>query len=136
MKRSYSYKTAKYNVELRNFQDEFLRNMLLNLYKNGNINIGNSADFFMIDDVSTELENKLILRDLYNLLISSDSRTIETLPDGSIENINIDIEDISEQNKETSQAETNQSETVEQPIEQSIEQPKKRRGRPKGSKNK
>lgn len=122
MKRSYSYKTAKYNVELRNFQDEFLRNMLLNLYKNGSINIANSADFFMTDDVSTELENKLILRDLYNLLISSDSRTIETLPDGSIENINIDIEDTSEQSKET--------------VEQVVEQPKKRRGRPKGSKNK
>lgn len=121
MKRSYSYKTAKYNVELRNFQDEFLRNMLLNLYKNGSINIANSADFFMTDDVSTELENKLILRDLYNLLISSDSRTIETLPDGSIENINIDIEDTSEQSKETQQV---------------VEQPKKRRGRPKGSKNK
>lgn len=121
MKRSYSYKTAKYNVELRNFQDEFLRNMLLNLYNNGSINIANSADFFMTDDVSTELENKLILRDLYNLLISSDSRTIETLPDGSIENINIDIEDTSEQSKETQQV---------------VEQPKKRRGRPKGSKNK
>lgn len=132
MKRSYSYKTAKYNVELRNFQDEFLRNMLMNLYKNGNINIANSADFFMTDDVSTELENKLILRDLYNLLVSSDSRTIEALPDGSIENININVEDTSEQNKETSQVETNQSETIEQPIEQ----PKKRRGRPKGTKNK
>ena len=132
MKRSYSYKTAKYNVELRNFQDEFLRNMLLNLYKNGSINIANSADFFMTDDVSTELENKLILRDLYNLLISSDNRTIEVLPDGSIENINIDIEDTSEQSKETQQVETNQSEAVEQVVEQ----PKKRRGRPKGSKNK
>ena len=132
MKRSYSYKIAKYNVELRNFQDEFLRNMLLNLYKNGSVNIANSADFFMTDDVSTELENKLILRDLYNLLISSDSRTIEALPDGSIENINIDIEDTSEQSKETQQVETNQSEAVEQVVEQ----PKKRRGRPKGSKNK
>ena len=132
MKRSYSYKIAKYNVELRNFQDEFLRNLLLNLYKNGSVNIANSADFFMTDDVSTELENKLILRDLYNLLISSDSRTIEALPDGSIENINIDIEDTSEQNKETQQVETNQSEAVEQVVEQ----PKKRRGRPKGSKNK
>lgn len=132
MKRSYSYKTAKYNVELRNFQDEFLRNMLMNLYKNGNINIANSADFFMTDDVSTELENKLILRDLYNLLVSSDSRTIEALPDGSIENININVEDTGEQNKETPQVETNQSETVEQPTEQ----PKKRRGRPKGTKNK
>ncbi len=132
MKRSYSYKTAKYNVELRNFQDEFLRNMLLNLYKNGSVNIANSADFFMTDGVSTELENKLILRDLYNLLISSDNRTIEALPDGSIENINIDIEDTSEQSKETQQVETNQSEVVEQVVEQ----PKKRRGRPKGSKNK
>lgn len=132
MKRSYSYKIAKYNVELRNFQDEFLRNMLLNLYKNGSVNIANSADFFMTNDVSTELENKLILRDLYNLLISSDSRTIEALPDGSIENINIDIEDTSEQSKETQQVETNQSEAVEQVVEQ----PKKRRGRPKGSKNK
>ena len=74
----------------------------------------------------------MILRDLYNLLISSDSRTIEALPDGSIENINIDIEDTSEQNKETQQVETNQSEAVEQVVEQ----PKKRRGRPKGSKNK
>ena len=132
MKRSYSYKTAKYNVELRNFQDEFLRNILLNLYNNFNVNISNISYFFMTHDVSTELENKLILRDLYNLLISSDSRTIEVLPDGSIENINIDIEDTSEQSKETRQVETNQSEAGEQVAEQ----PKKRRGRPKGSKNK
>ena len=132
MKRSYSYKTAKYNVELRNFQDEFLRNMLLNLYNNGSINIANSADFFMTDNVSTELENKLILRDLYNLLVNPDNRTIESLPDGSIENISIDIEDTSEKNKETQQVETSQVEEVKQ----DVEQPKKRRGRPKGSKNK
>ena len=132
MKRSYSYKTAKYNVELRNFQDEFLRNMLLNLYNNGSINIANSADFFMTDNVSTELENKLILRDLYNLLVNPDNRTIESLPDGSIENISIDIEDTSENNKETQQVENSHSEEVKQ----DIEQPKKRRGRPKGSKNK
>ena len=132
MKRSYSYKTAKYNVELRNFQDEFLRNMLLNLYNNGNINIANSADFFMTDNVSTELENKLILRDLYNLLVNPDNRTIESLPDGSIENISIDIEDTSEKNKETQQIGTSQVEEVKQ----DVEQPKKRRGRPKGSKNK
>lgn len=132
MKRSYSYKTAKYNVELRNFQDEFLRNMLLNLYNNGNINIANSADFFMTDNVSTELENKLILRDLYNLLVNPDNRTIESLPDGSIENISIDIEDTSEKNKETQQVEASQAEEVKQ----DVEQPKKRRGRPKGSKNK
>lgn len=130
MKRSYSYKTAKYNVELRNFQDEFLRNMLLNLYNNGSINIANSADFFMTDNVSTELENKLILRDLYNLLVSSDSRTIEALPDGSIENISIDIEDTSEKNKETQQVENSQAEEVKQ----DVEQPKKRRGRSKGTK--
>ena len=132
MKRSYSYKTAKYNVELRNFQDEFLRNMLLNLYNNGSINIANSADFFMTNNVSTELENKLILRDLYNLLVNPDNRTIESLPDGSIENISIDIEDTSENNKETQQVETSQAEEVKQ----DVEQPKKRRGRPKGSKNK
>lgn len=132
MKRSYSYKTAKYNVELRNFQDEFLRNMLLNLYNNGSINIANSADFFMTDNVSTELENKLILRDLYNLLVNPDNRIIESLPDGSIENISIDIEDTSEKNKETQQVETSQPEEVKQDVEQS----KKRRGRPKGSKNK
>ena len=95
--------------------------MLLNLYNNGSINIANSADFFMTDNVSTELENKLILRDLYNLLVNPDNRTIESLPDGSIENISIDIEDTSEKNKETQQV---------------VEQPKKRRGRPKGSKNK
>lgn len=132
MKRSYSYKTAKYNVELRNFQDEFLRNMLLNLYNNGSINIANSADFFMTDNVSTELENKLILRDLYNLLVNPDNRTIESLPDDSIENISIDIEDTSEKNKETQQVENSQAEEVKQ----DVEQPKKRRGRPKGSKNK
>lgn len=132
MKRSYSYKTAKYNVELRNFQDEFLRNMLLNLYNNGSINIANSADFFMTDNVSTELENKLILRDLYNLLVNPDNRTIESLPDGSIENLSINIEDTSEKNKETQQVEANQAEEVKQDIEQT----KKRRGRPKGSKNK
>lgn len=132
MKRSYSYKTAKYNVELRNFQDEFLRNMLLNLYNNGSINIANSADFFMTDNVSTELENKLILRDLYNLLVNPNNRTIESLPDGSIENISIDIEDTSEKNKETQQVEASQAEEVKQDIEQT----KKRRGRPKGSKNK
>ena len=131
MKRSYSYKTAKYNVELRNFQDEFLRNMLLNLYNNGSINIANSADFFMTDNVSTELENKLILRDLYNLLVNPDNRTIESLPDGSIENLSIDIEDTSEKNKETQQVEASQAE-----VKQDIEQTKKRRGRPKGSKNK
>ena len=130
MKRRYSYKTAKYNVELRNFQDEFLRNMLLNLYNNGNINIANSADFFMTDNVSTELENKLILRDLYNLLVNPDNRTIESLPDGSIENISIDIEYTSEKNKETQQVEASHPEEVKQDVEQH----KKRRGRPKGSK--
>ena len=45
MKRNYLYKHATYNVILKNFQDEFLRNMLFNLYKNGSVSLSNSKDF-------------------------------------------------------------------------------------------
>ena len=113
MKRSYLYKHAKYNVTLKNFQDEFLRNMIFNLYKNGSVSISNSEDFFD-EGVSTEDENKAILGDIYNLLISPENRTIELLKDEEIENVTINLN---------------------VPTQEVDKKPLKKRGRPKGSKN-
>lgn len=90
MKRSYLYKHATYNVILKNFQDEFLRNMLFNLYKNGSVSLSNSKDFFD-EGVSTEDENRAILGDIYNLLINPENRTIELLKDEEIENVTINL---------------------------------------------
>ena len=90
MKRNYLYKHAKYDVILKNFQDEFLRNMIFNLYKNGSVSLSNSKDFFD-EGVSTENENKAILGDIYNLLIKQENRTIELLGDGEIENVTVNI---------------------------------------------
>lgn len=113
MKRSYLYKNAKYNVTLRNFQDEFLRNMIFNLYKNGSVSLSNSEDFFD-EGVSTEDENKAILGDIYNLLINPENRTIELLKDKEIENVTINLN---------------------VPTQEVDKKPLKKRGRPKGSKN-
>lgn len=114
MKRNYLYKSAKYNVELKNFQDEFLRNMILNLLKNGSISLSNSSDFFGTG-VSTEDENRAILLGLYELLVKPENRVIYLLEDGEIENITINLLQ-------------NNSNEQQKPI--------KKRGRPKGSKNK
>lgn len=113
MKRNYLYKSAKYNVELKNFQDEFLRNMMLNLLNNGSISLSNSSDFFGTG-VSTEDENRAILMGLYELLVKPENRVIYLLEDGKIEKITINLQ--------------NNSNEQQKPI--------KKRGRPKGSKNK
>lgn len=113
MKRNYLYKHAKYDVTLKNFQDEFLRNMIFNLYKNGSVSLSNSKDFFD-EGVSTEDENRAILGDIYNLLVKPENRTIELLKDGEIENITVD---------------------VNVPKQEVDKKPLKKRGRPKGSKN-
>ena len=115
MKRNYLFKNAKYTVVLKNFQDEFLRNMMYNLYKNGTVSLSNSKDFF--DEgvfFSTEDENRAILGDIYNLLIKPENRTLTLLKDGEIENVTVEV-NIPKQETET--------------------KPTKKRGRPKGSKN-
>ena len=132
MKRNYLYKHAKYNVTLKNFQDEFLRNMIFNLYKNGTVSLSNSKDFFD-EGISTEDENKAILGDIYNLLVKPENRTIELLKDGEIENITVDVNVPKQEIDEKSAA-------GEKPAvdEKSAgdKKPTKKRGRPKGSKNK
>ena len=125
MKRNYLYKHAKYNVTLKNFQDEFLRNMIFNLYKNGTVSLSNSKDFFD-EGISTEDENRAILGDIYNLLVKPENRTIELLKDGEIENITVDVNVPKQEIDEKSAV--GKKPTVD-------EKPTKRRGRPKGSKN-
>ena len=137
MKRNYLYKHAKYDVILKNFQDEFLRNMIFNLYKNGSVSLSNSKDFFD-EGVSTEDENRAILGDIYNLLIKPENRTIELLKDGEIENITVDVNVPKQEIDETS-AVDEKSAVGEKPAvdEKSAidKKPTKKRGRPKGSKN-
>ena len=125
MKRNYLYKHAKYDVILKNFQDEFLRNMIFNLYKNGSVSLSNSKDFFD-EGVSTEDENRAILGDIYNLLIKPENRTIELLKDGEIENITVDV------NVPKQEIDKKSVVDVKPTVD---EKPTKRRGRPKGSKN-
>ena len=125
MKRNYLYKHAKYDVTLKNFQDEFLRNMIFNLYKNGSVSLSNSKDFFD-EGVSTEDENRAILGDIYNLLVKPENRTIELLEYGEIENITVDV--------------NTPEKRVEKEVENKVEEvadkkPTKKRGRPKGTKN-
>lgn len=90
MKRIYLYKNATYNVTLKNFQDEFLRNMIFNLYNNGSVSLSKSEDFFD-KEVSTEAENKAILLDIYNLLVNPENRSIELLGDGKVENVTLSL---------------------------------------------
>lgn len=131
MKRNYLYKHAKYNVTLKNFQDEFLRNMIFNLYKNGTVSLSNSKDFFD-EGVSTEDENKAILGDIYNLLVKPENRTIELLKDGEIENITVDVnvpkQEIDEKSAVGEKPAVNEKSAGNK-------KPTKKRGRPKGSKN-
>ena len=137
MKRSYLYKNAKYNVTLRNFQDEFLRNMIFNLYKNGSVSLSNSEDFFD-EGVSTEDENRAILGDIYNLLVKPENRTIELLKYGEIQNITVDV-NVPKQEIDEKSAVDEKSSADEKPAvdEKSAvdKKPTKKRGRPKGSKN-
>lgn len=119
MKRNYLYKQATYNVTLKNFQDEFLRNMIFNLYNNGSVSLSNSKDFFD-EDVSTEAENKAILGDIYNLLVNTENRSIELLGDGEVENVTVSL---NEQKQDV-----DKQDVEEKPA-------KKKRGRPKASKN-
>ena len=124
MKRNYLYKHATYNVILKNFQDEFLRNMLFNLYKNGSVSLSNNKDFFD-EGVSTEEENRAILGDIYNLLISTENRSIELLGNGEVENVTVSL---NEHKQDVDKQDTDKQQDVE-------EKPaKKKRGRPKGSK--
>ena len=118
MKRNYLYKHATYNVILKNFQDEFLRNMLFNLYKNGSVSLSSSRDFFD-EGVSTEEENRAILGDIYNLLISTENRSIELLGNGEVENVTVSLNEHKQ--------DTDKQNVEEKPA-------KKKRGRPKGSK--
>ena len=119
MKRNYLYKQATYNVTLKNFQDEFLRNMIFNLYNNGSVSLSNSKDFFD-EDVSTEAENKAILGDIYNLLVNTENRSIELLGDGEVENVTVSL---NEQKQDV-----DKQDVEEKPV-------KKKRGRPKASKS-
>ena len=144
MKRNYLYKHAKYDVILKNFQDEFLRNMIFNLYKNGSVSLSNSKDFFD-EGVSTKDENRAILGDIYNLLVKPENRTIELLKDGEIENITVDVnvpkQEIDEKSAVGEKPAVDEKSAVgEKPAvdEKSAgdKKPTKKRGRPKGSKNK
>ena len=123
MKRNYLYKHATYNVILKNFQDEFLRNMLFNLYKNGSVSLSNSKDFFD-EGVSTEEENRAILGDIYNLLINTENRTIELLGNGEVENVTVSLNE----HKQDADKQDADKQDVEE------KSAKKKRGRPKGSK--
>lgn len=123
MKRNYLYKHATYNVILKNFQDEFLRNMLFNLYKNGSVSLSNSKDFFD-EGVSTEEENRAILGDIYNLLINTENRTIELLGNGEVENVTVSL---NEHKQDADKQDVDKQDVEEKPA-------KKKRGRPKGSK--
>ena len=124
MKRNYLYKQATYNVTLKNFQDEFLRNMIFNLYNNGSVSLSNSKDFFD-EDVSTEAENKAILGDIYNLLVNTENRSIELLGDGEVENVTVSL---NEQKQDVDKQDVDKQDVEEKPA-------KKKRGRPKASKN-
>lgn len=124
MKRNYLYKQATYNVTLKNFQDEFLRNMIFNLYNNGSVSLSNSKDFFD-EDVSTEAENKAILGDIYNLLVNTENRSIELLGDGEVENVTVSL---NEQKQDVDKQDADKQDVEEKPI-------KKKRGRPKASKS-
>ena len=129
MKRNYLYKQATYNVTLKNFQDEFLRNMIFNLYNNGSVSLSNSKDFFD-EDVSTEAENKAILGDIYNLLVNTENRSIELLGDGEVENVTVSL---NEQKQDVDKQDVDKQDVDKQDVE---EKPaKKKRGRPKASKN-
>lgn len=119
MKRIYLYKNATYNVTLKNFQDEFLRNMIFNLYNNGSVSLSKSEDFFD-KEVSTEAENKAILLDIYNLLVNPENRSIELLGDGKVENVTVSL---NEQKQDV-----DKQDVEEKPA-------KKKRGRPKASKS-
>ena len=123
MKRNYLYKHATYNVILKNFQDEFLRNMLFNLYKNGSVSLSNSKDFFD-EGVSTEEENRAILGDIYNLLINTENRSIELLGNGEVENVTVSL---NEHKQDADKQNVDKQDVEEKPA-------KKKRGRPKGSK--
>lgn len=123
MKRNYLYKHATYNVILKNFQDEFLRNMLFNLYKNGSVSLSNSKDFFD-EGVSTEEENRAILGDIYNLLINTENRSIELLGNGEVENVTVSL---NEHKQDADKQDVDKQDVEEKPA-------KKKRGRPKGSK--
>lgn len=124
MKRNYLYKQATYNVTLKNFQDEFLRNMIFNLYNNGSVSLSNSKDFFD-EDVSTEAENKAILGDIYNLLVNTENRSIELLGDGEVENVTVSL---NEQKQDAGKQDDDKQDVEEKPA-------KKKRGRPKASKS-
>ena len=124
MKRNYLYKHATYNVILKNFQDEFLRNMIFNLYNNGSVSLSNSKDFFD-EDVSTEAENKAILGDIYNLLVNTENRSIELLGDGEVENVTVSL---NEQKQDVDKQDVDKQDVEEKPA-------KKKRGRPKASKS-
>lgn len=124
MKRNYLYKQATYNVTLKNFQDEFLRNMIFNLYNNGSVSLSNSKDFFD-EDVSTEAENKAILGDIYNLLVNTENRSIELLGNGEVENVTVSL---NEQKQDVDKQDADKQDVEEKPI-------KKKRGRPKASKS-
>ena len=124
MKRNYLYKQATYNVTLKNFQDEFLRNMIFNLYNNGSVSLSNSKDFFD-EDVSTEAENKAILGDIYNLLVNTENRSIELLGDGEVENVTVSL---NEQKQDVDKQDVDKQDVEEKPA-------KKKRGRLKSSKS-
>ena len=124
MKRNYLYKHATYNVILKNFQDEFLRNMLFNLYKNGSVSLSKSKDFFD-EGVSTEEENRAILGDIYNLLVNTENRSIELLGDGEVENVTVSL---NEQKQDVDKQDVDKQDVEEKPA-------KKKRGRPKASKS-
>ena len=112
MKRNYLYKQATYNVTLKNFQDEFLRNMIFNLYNNGSVSLSNSKDFFD-EDVSTEAENKAILGDIYNLLVNAENRSIELLGDGEVENVTVSL---NEQKQDADKQDADKQDVEEKPV--------------------
>lgn len=101
MKRNYVFKGAEYNIMLPNYLDEFLRNMMFNLHKNGKISLDNPADFYDDRVESNGVEMKAVLSTLYTKLMSDDCRKIVNFDkEGNVEQVNIEMKPVPEKSVE------------------------------------
>ena len=111
MKRNYVFKGAEYNIMLPNYLDEFLRNMMFNLHKNGKISLDNPADFYDDRVESNGVEMKAVLSTLYTKLMSDDCRKIVNFDkEGNVEQVNIEMKPVPEKSVEEPTKNTNTGE--------------------------
>ena len=111
MKRNYVFKGAEYNIMLPNYLDEFLRNMMFNLHKNGKISLDNPADFYDDRVESNGVEMKAVLSTLYTKLMNDDCRKIVNFDEaGKVEQVNIEIKPAPEKSTEEHTKKTNTGE--------------------------